>query len=198
MDKDMHILIVDDFSTMRRITKNLLRELGFNNTAEADDGQTALPMLRSGKFDFLVTDWSMPGMDGLTLLKTVRADEKLAEMPGRRQEVGRTHADYFARILEAHSEVIQGTMAAELMLQIRPDRDNFDVAWRTAIAAQDLELLGRLVDPWAALQRRLLRDLTAVDLLEQAIKLVEGRLASVLERQRRAGDANARAQCQRQ
>ena len=81
MDKDMHILIVDDFSTMRRITKNLLRELGFNNTAEADDGQTALPMLRSGRFDFLVTDWSMPGMDGLTLLKTIRADENLAEMP---------------------------------------------------------------------------------------------------------------------
>ena len=81
MDKDMHILIVDDFSTMRRIIKNLLRDLGFNNTAEADDGQTALPMLRSGKFDFLVTDWNMPGMDGLTLLKTVRADAKLAEMP---------------------------------------------------------------------------------------------------------------------
>ena len=81
MDKDMNILIVDDFSTMRRIIKNLLRDLGFNNTAEADDGRTALPMLKSGKFDFLVTDWNMPGMDGLTLLKTVRADEALSEMP---------------------------------------------------------------------------------------------------------------------
>ena len=81
MDKDMNILIVDDFSTMRRIIKNLLRDLGFNNTSEADDGQTALPMLKSGKFDFLVTDWNMPGMDGLTLLKTVRADEDLANMP---------------------------------------------------------------------------------------------------------------------
>ena len=81
MDKEMKILIVDDFSTMRRIIKNLLRDLGFNNTSEADDGQTALPMLKSGKFDFLVTDWNMPGMDGLTLLKTVRADEELAEMP---------------------------------------------------------------------------------------------------------------------
>lgn len=81
MDKDMKILIVDDFSTMRRIIKNLLRELGFNNTAEADDGQTALPMLQGGGFDFLVTDWNMPGMDGLTLLKTVRADETLSTMP---------------------------------------------------------------------------------------------------------------------
>lgn len=81
MNKDMKILIVDDFSTMRRIIKNLLRDLGFNNTAEADDGQTAWPMLQTGNFDFLVTDWNMPGMDGLTLLKKVRADEKLSAMP---------------------------------------------------------------------------------------------------------------------
>ena len=81
MDKDMKILIVDDFSTMRRIIKNLLRDLGFSNTSEADDGQTALPMLKSGNFDFLVTDWNMPGMDGLTLLKTVRSDEDLCNMP---------------------------------------------------------------------------------------------------------------------
>ena len=81
MDKEMRILIVDDFSTMRRIIKNLLRDLGFTNTQEADDGQTALPMLKTGKFDFLVTDWNMPGMDGLTLLKEVRADENLKDMP---------------------------------------------------------------------------------------------------------------------
>ena len=77
----MKILIVDDFSTMRRIIKNLLRDLGFNNTSEADDGQTALPMLKTGKFDFLVTDWNMPVMDGLSLLKAVRADEELSSMP---------------------------------------------------------------------------------------------------------------------
>ena len=81
MDKDMKILIVDDFSTMRRIIKNLLRDLGFNNTAEADDGNTALPMLQAGDFDFLVTDWNMPGMEGIDLLKAVRADEKLANLP---------------------------------------------------------------------------------------------------------------------
>ncbi|MAX52521.1 MAG: chemotaxis protein CheY [Methylophaga sp.] len=77
----MKILIVDDFSTMRRIIKNLLRDLGFNNTQEADDGLTALPILQAGGIDFLVTDWNMPGMQGIDLLKTVRADEKLASLP---------------------------------------------------------------------------------------------------------------------
>lgn len=81
MDKNMKILIVDDFSTMRRIIKNLLRDLGFTNTAEADDGKTALPRLKSGGIDFLVTDWNMPGMTGLDLLKAVRADPDLATLP---------------------------------------------------------------------------------------------------------------------
>ncbi|WP_440590218.1 chemotaxis response regulator CheY [Oceanospirillum sediminis] len=77
----MKILIVDDFSTMRRIVKNLLRDLGFTNTHEADDGLTALPMLETGNFDFLVTDWNMPGMTGFDLLKTCRADPKLKDIP---------------------------------------------------------------------------------------------------------------------
>jgi two-component system chemotaxis response regulator CheY len=77
----MKILIVDDFSTMRRIIKNLLRDLGFNNTAEADDGHSALPMLQTGQFDFLITDWNMPGMTGIELLKTVRADAKVGNLP---------------------------------------------------------------------------------------------------------------------
>jgi len=81
LDKNMKILIVDDFSTMRRIIKNLLRDLGFTNTHEADDGTTALPMLRGGDFDFLVTDWNMPGMTGIDLLKELRADGKLASLP---------------------------------------------------------------------------------------------------------------------
>ncbi len=83
MDTEMKILVVDDFSTMRRIIKNLLRDLGFNNTSEADDGLTALPMLKTGKFDLLVTDWNMPGMQGIDLLKAVRseADEKLKNIP---------------------------------------------------------------------------------------------------------------------
>ena len=81
MDKNMQILIVDDFSTMRRIIKNLLRDLGFTNTQEADDGNTALPMLQKGGFDFLVTDWNMPGMTGIELLKAVRADGNLKTLP---------------------------------------------------------------------------------------------------------------------
>lgn len=81
MDKNMKILIVDDFSTMRRIIKNLLRDLGFTNTQEADDGQTALPLLKNGDFDFLVTDWNMPGMTGIELLRQVRADERLSSLP---------------------------------------------------------------------------------------------------------------------
>ena len=81
MDKNMQILIVDDFSTMRRIIKNLLRDLGFTNTQEADDGNTALPMLQKGGFDFLVTDWNMPGMTGIELLKAVRADANLKTLP---------------------------------------------------------------------------------------------------------------------
>ena len=81
MDKNMKILIVDDFSTMRRIIKNLLRDLGFSNTHEADDGVTALPMLRSGDYDFLITEWNMPGMSGIDLLRAVRADDKLASLP---------------------------------------------------------------------------------------------------------------------
>lgn len=81
LDKNMKILIVDDFSTMRRIIKNLLRDLGFTNTVEADDGTTALPILQAGSIDFLITDWNMPGMTGIELLRVVRADEKLKSIP---------------------------------------------------------------------------------------------------------------------
>ncbi len=81
MDKNMKILVVDDFSTMRRIIKNLLRDLGFTNTDEADDGTTALPMLQTGKYDFLVTDWNMPGMTGIDLLREVRSNDAIKTLP---------------------------------------------------------------------------------------------------------------------
>ena len=81
MDRNMKILIVDDFATMRRIIRNLLRELGFTNTHEADDGDTAFPMLQSGNFDFVVSDWNMPRMTGLDLLRAVRADANLNKLP---------------------------------------------------------------------------------------------------------------------
>jgi len=77
----MKILVVDDLSTMRSIIKNLLLDLGFDNTQEARDGTSALTMLRNGNFDFLVTDWNMPGMSGIDLLKAVRADARLASLP---------------------------------------------------------------------------------------------------------------------
>ena len=77
----MKVLIVDDFSTMRRIIKNLLRDLGFTNTFEADDGSTALPMLKEGSFEFVVTDWNMPIMQGIDLLKEIRKDPKLKHLP---------------------------------------------------------------------------------------------------------------------
>lgn len=81
MSKNMKFLVVDDYSTMRRIIKNLLHDLGYADVTEADDGTTALPLLQNGSFDFLITDWNMPGMPGLDLLKAVRANEKLKKMP---------------------------------------------------------------------------------------------------------------------
>ncbi len=81
MQQNLNFLVVDDFSTMRRIIKNLLNDLGYANVAEADDGNTALPMLKNGNFDFLITDWNMPGMPGLDLLKHVRAEPRLSKMP---------------------------------------------------------------------------------------------------------------------
>lgn len=81
MDKNMKVLVVDDFSTMRRIVKNLLIELGFTNIDEANDGSTALPILEQGGIDFLVTDWNMPEMPGIELLKAVRANPEISSMP---------------------------------------------------------------------------------------------------------------------
>ena len=77
----LKFLVVDDFSTMRRIVRNLLKELGFTNVEEAEDGAVALDKLRNNKFDFVVSDWNMPNMDGLTLLQSVRADPNLKALP---------------------------------------------------------------------------------------------------------------------
>ncbi len=81
MSTAIKYLVVDDFSTMRRIVKNLLQELGYQNIQEADDGKTAWPMLQAGSFDFVITDWNMPLMPGLDLLKAIRADDKLKSLP---------------------------------------------------------------------------------------------------------------------
>ena len=77
----LKFLVVDDFSTMRRIVRNLLKELGFTNVEEAEDGAVALQKIKAGNFDFIVTDWNMPNMDGLTLLQTLRADPAYKNLP---------------------------------------------------------------------------------------------------------------------
>jgi len=81
VNKNMRILIVDDFSTMRRIIKNILRQLGFNNIVEADDGTTAWDILNKDKIDFVISDWNMPKMTGIELLRKVRASEEFADLP---------------------------------------------------------------------------------------------------------------------
>lgn len=79
--EDTRFLVVDDFSTMRRIVRNLLKELGFVNVQEAEDGVDALNKLRANEFDFVVSDWNMPNMTGIDLLRNIRADAKLKHLP---------------------------------------------------------------------------------------------------------------------
>jgi len=81
IDTSFRILVVDDFSTMRRIIRNLLKELGFNHLDEAEDGQVALTKLKTGAHDFVVSDWNMPNMDGLQLLQAIRSTSDLAHLP---------------------------------------------------------------------------------------------------------------------
>ncbi|MBW1796530.1 MAG: chemotaxis response regulator CheY [Deltaproteobacteria bacterium] len=81
MDLDMKVLVVDDFATMRRILKNVLKQIGFTNIIEADDGSTALSVLKKNKVDLIMSDWNMPKVSGLELLKAVRSDESMKNIP---------------------------------------------------------------------------------------------------------------------
>ena len=81
VDKNIKILVVDDFPTMRRIIRNLLKELGFTNVDEAEDGASGLEKVKDGSFQFVVSDWNMPNMDGLTMLQTIRATPEIAKTP---------------------------------------------------------------------------------------------------------------------
>ena len=81
MDKHIKILVVDDFATMRKVIRNLLKQVGYENIVEAEDGVIALKTLKSQKIDFVVSDWNMPNMTGLELLKAVRSDEDLKSTP---------------------------------------------------------------------------------------------------------------------
>ncbi len=78
---NMRVLVVDDFSTMRRIIKNILRQLGFTNVVEADDGTTAWDILNKDKIEFIISDWNMPQMTGIDLLRKVRASEEFGDLP---------------------------------------------------------------------------------------------------------------------
>lgn len=78
---NLKFLVVDDFATMRRIVRNLLKELGFSNVDEAEDGVDALAKLRGERFDFVISDWNMPNMTGIDLLRNIRADEELKALP---------------------------------------------------------------------------------------------------------------------
>lgn len=80
-DQNMKILVVDDMSTMRRIVKNILKQLGFNNLEEAENGQEALTKLKADTYGFVVSDWNMPVMMGIDMLRAIRADEKLKKIP---------------------------------------------------------------------------------------------------------------------
>ena len=80
-DLNMKILVVDDHESMRRIEKQILNDLGYSNVDMADDGTTALPMLIEGDYDFVITDWNMPKMEGIELLKSIRADERICKIP---------------------------------------------------------------------------------------------------------------------
>lgn len=80
LDKNMRILVVDDFATMRKVIKNLLKQAGYNNIVEAEDGAEALKVLKSVKVDFVISDWNMPNMNGLEFLQAVRADAELSKM----------------------------------------------------------------------------------------------------------------------
>lgn len=81
MDLSMKVLVVDDFATMRRILKNILKQIGFRKIIDADDGSTALAMLKKNKVDLIISDWNMPMVSGLELLKAVRSDESIKDMP---------------------------------------------------------------------------------------------------------------------
>ena len=127
---DLKFLVVDDFSTMRRIIKNLLHDLGYANVTEADDGTSALPILKAGGIDFLITDWNMPGMPGLELLRQVRADPRLAKMPvlmltaeAKREQIveaaqagvsGYVIKPFTAAILKEKIDKVLGTRAASV------------------------------------------------------------------------------------
>ncbi len=128
MSTALRFLVVDDFSTMRRIVRNFLNDLGYSDITEADDGNTALPILRQGNIDFLVTDWNMPGMPGLELLKAVRADPALSKMP----VLLVTAEAKREQIVEAAQAGVNGYVVKPFTAQVLKDKIEKILASRTA------------------------------------------------------------------
>ncbi len=116
-DPNMTILSVDDFSTMRRILKTLLKQLGFVNVMEADDGSTALEILKKEKIDFVISDWNMPKMTGLELLKAVRADDSLKELPFLMVTAEAEKSNIVAAVQAGVSNYIVKPFTAEVLQQ---------------------------------------------------------------------------------
>ena len=116
-DPNMRILVVDDFSTMRRIVRNILRQLDLNNVVEADDGTTAWDILNRDKIDFIVSDWNMPNMTGIELLRKVRASEQMADIPFV-MVTTQTHQKNFNKAVQAKvSNYIVKPFTADTMKQ---------------------------------------------------------------------------------
>jgi two-component system chemotaxis response regulator CheY len=116
-DPSMTIMSVDDFATMRRIIKTLLKQLGFNNVIEADDGTTALETLKKEKIDFIISDWNMPKMTGLELLKAVRADDRLRHIPFLMVTAEAEKANIVAAVQAGVSNYIVKPFTAEVLQQ---------------------------------------------------------------------------------
>jgi two-component system chemotaxis response regulator CheY len=116
-DPNMKILVVDDMATMRRIVKNILKQLGFSNTDEAENGQEALQKLRADTFDFVVSDWNMPVMTGIDMLRAIRADEKLKAIPVLMVTAEAQQANLVEAIQAGASNYIVKPFTAEVMQQ---------------------------------------------------------------------------------
>jgi two-component system chemotaxis response regulator CheY len=116
-DPNMTIMSVDDFATMRRIIKTLLKQLGFNNVIEADDGTSALETLKKDKVDFIISDWNMPKMTGLELLKAVRADDRLRHIPFLMVTAEAEKANIVAAVQAGVSNYIVKPFTAEVLQQ---------------------------------------------------------------------------------
>ena len=115
MEKSIKVLVVDDFATMRKIVKNLLKEAGYENVIEAEDGVVALRIMKNKKIDFVISDWNMPNMTGIDLLRAVRADSDLATMPFLMVTAESLHESVIMAVREGVSDYIVKPFTADIL-----------------------------------------------------------------------------------